>query len=142
MFQMPTSSAMMTRGLGFLASAAQAVPPAIKSAVNAVSTDSAYLMRLLRFMVVPFLSFVIWFLASGLLCLLMVRLVGCVWFSLVPPSGFVSSPWPSARRSRIRLHAIMTGHWRQHPCHDRATALAISDLAGKYAARIDSSAQG
>src|SRR5207247_9567352 len=41
-----------------------------------------------------------------------------------------------------RPHAIMTGHRRQHPCHDRSTAPTIGNLAGKYAAPLDSSAQG
>jgi len=36
----------------------------------------------------------------------------------------------------------MTRHRRQHPCHDRAAALAIGASVRKYAARIDSSGQG
>src|SRR5208283_5866389 len=50
------SSPMMTRMLGFLASAAWADPPALKSAVEAVSTVRLYFNRLFRFM--SFLWFV------------------------------------------------------------------------------------
>ena len=54
------------------------------------------------------------------------------------PLNLVALPWRDVDPQAPGNH---DGTWGQHPCHGRATALAIGDLLGKHVTWMDSSAQ-